>query len=144
MSKYERTGETNEDQLEIRTDSTPITRRLPNFPDTKELYWISKYLGEEEIGPSQLEVVAWGKFDEEIFFDFIQEVPTVQDASFIPSFTPKQIDYEYNWEKMDMTYVAKHQLFGDSFEASKLYVVGLDVYIDREHFVMYIRVVTET
>ncbi|MGL4696246.1 hypothetical protein [Enterococcus larvae] len=144
MNRYERSQETSEERSDIRTDSEPVTRRLPNFPDAEELYWSAKQLDEESIGPSPYELAIWSKLDEQTFSDFVQDIPTVQDTTFVPEFTPKQLKNEYEWEKMDADYISDYHIFGESVEISKLYVTELDVYIDREHLVMYVRVVTAT
>lgn len=142
--KQEKHVRRNEEPFDIRTDSTPVIRRLPKFPTTEELYWTARQLDERAIGPSSYELTAWAKLDKQTFSDFVQDIPTVQKTTFIPEFTPKQLENKYTWEELDSSYVAEHQIFGASFESSKLYVVELDSYVDREHFIMYIRVVTTT
>ncbi|WP_321388474.1 hypothetical protein [uncultured Enterococcus sp.] len=144
MNRDERNREADEPKIEIRTDSAPVTRRLPNFPNTEELYWTSRQLEEESIGSSPYELTVWAKMKKQTFFEFVEKIPTVQDTTFVPEFTPEQLENEYNWKKLDKDYVSEHHVFGESFEVSKLYVTELDVYIDTEHLVMYVRVVTAT
>lgn len=124
----------NDKDVEIRSDMAPIEKRLPEFPETKEIYWISTILGEDSPGPTSLQLDIWAVLDDKTFEAFIKDAKLTDIKEFTPTFYPDEMEESYSWEKLDDSYVFNTQKLGVSQFNS-------EIYFDEKSCTIYVQAV---